>query len=184
MVRHSRGGARDETIVPGCTRGEGKGASGLSERSPFTRWERGGLGRTGLDPRSLRVTRGPTPTDIMLCRGPVLRAPTHIVWRARGSATKRQRYAGGGARERNVPCRHAGPPKRASRRETEGSHIAWDAVRSVPRQRGCPFFGNEIVGSRRRSKCDRGHRRIRSHADAEAPSRAAAPSLEMGCRVT
>jgi hypothetical protein len=177
VVRHRAEGARDETNVTGCTREEGKGASGWSSpvvhatggRQPRPNGSRPEV--TSRDPRA-------EPTDITLCWGPVLQALPHIVGWVRSSATKRQRYAGRGARGGNAPWRLAGPPKRASRRETEGSHIAWDAVRSVPRQRGYPFFGNEIVGSRRRSKGDRGHRRIRSHADAEACSRAAAPSRD------
>lgn len=151
---------------------EGKGASGLHEATSFTRCGGVGLGRTGLDPRSPRVTQRADTDGHCVLSGARPRAPPHIVRGARESATKRQRYAGASPRRRNAPRRLAGPPKRALgvKPRVPGSR---GTRHGVSRDDGEPVFGNGIVGSRRRSKGDRGYRCIRAHSDVEASSRAA-----------
>lgn len=129
-------GARDETFVAGWTRGEGKGALGLHEAASFTRRGGGGLGRTGLDPRSPRVTQRADTDRHRVLSG--ARAPSTSAHRAGGEgvgdeASEVRRWIPAETKRSGKDCR---PAEASSRRETESSRVAWDATRSEPRRRG------------------------------------------------
>lgn len=108
-------------------------------------------GLTGLDPRSPRVTAGPTSADIVLsrarclrkhscrlCRANFCRAESDGVWMGLSRRSVRGTL-GANRREQHALRDRPSPPKRAPRRETESSRVAW-ARRGVSRDDGVPVL--------------------------------------------
>lgn len=131
--------------------GKGERKTLLAVRSRIVHARRGKQpGLTGLDPRSPRVTAG-RRRQTLFCRGPAAakalvqavpckfcRAESDGVWTGLSRRSVRGTL-GASRREQHALRDRPGPPKRAPRRETESSRVAW-ARRGVSRDDGVPVL--------------------------------------------